>query len=155
MDYGFEGAIVYIDQKGKTPALFTAGWHNRELKIPTKPNALFKIASIGKLYDAAAISKLANDRLLSLDNNLAHYFPDLLGKIDNADEIREVSQPFFWIHGEQDDFIDFESHGQVVWNNYQGSRGIAVPVPGADHGDVVGIMGQAEYRAAVLQFLEE
>lgn len=74
-------------------------------------------------------------------------------KIDNADEIAKVTQPFFWIHGEADDFIDFESHGQVVWNNYQGSQGVAIPVPGADHGDVVGTIGQAPYRAALLEFL--
>ena len=31
-DYGFDGIIVYIDQKGKTPKWYTSGYHNRDTK---------------------------------------------------------------------------------------------------------------------------
>jgi pimeloyl-ACP methyl ester carboxylesterase len=75
-------------------------------------------------------------------------------KIDNAVEIRKVNQPFFWIHGMADDYIDFESHGEVVWKNYQGTRGVAVPVPGANHGNVPGTLGQENYRTKLQEFLE-
>jgi CubicO group peptidase (beta-lactamase class C family) len=87
IDHGFDGMIVYVDQGGKPPQCFAAGWHNRESKIPAKPNALFKIASIRKLYDAVAITKMVSDGHLSLDKTVADYLPELAGRIENADKI--------------------------------------------------------------------
>ena len=87
IDYDFDGMVVYVDKAGQSPALYTAGWHDRKKKIPARPDALFKIASIGKLYVAVAIAKLANDKRLSLDNTLADYFPELVGKIEFAERI--------------------------------------------------------------------
>ena len=84
---GFDGIIVYIDQGGREHAFYAAGWKNKENKIPADPHALFKIASIGKLYDAVAITKLINDKYLFLDKTLADYFPELAGRIDNAEKI--------------------------------------------------------------------
>ena len=85
--HGFDGIIVYVDESGKPPAYYAAGWHDRKNKIPADPNALFKIASIGKLYEAVAITKLVHDGKLSLDKTLADYFPELVGRIENADRI--------------------------------------------------------------------
>lgn len=85
--HGFDGVIVYIDQKAHEPQQYAAGWHNRETKIPARTDAYFKIASISKLYDAVAVSKLVNDNRLSLDKTLADYLPDLVRRIDNAEEI--------------------------------------------------------------------
>lgn len=85
--YGFDGIIVYVDESGKPPASYAAGWHDRKNKLPANPKALFKIASISKLYDAVAISKLVNDKRLSLDKTLAEYFPELVGRIKNAEKI--------------------------------------------------------------------
>ncbi len=85
--HGFDGIIVYVDEAGKPPAFYAAGWHDRKNKIPAYPQALFKIASISKLYVAVAITKLANDKRLSLDNTLADYFPELVGRIENVEKI--------------------------------------------------------------------
>ena len=87
IDHGCEGMIVYVDQEGQPPAYYTAGWHDRENKIAANPQALFKIASISKLYVAVATAKLVKDKRLSLDKTLAEYFPELVGKIENADKI--------------------------------------------------------------------
>jgi len=87
IDHGFDGMIVYVDEAGEPPAFYAAGWHNRENKIPADPKALFKIASISKLYVAVAMTKLANDKRLSLDETLADYFPELVGRIENAEKI--------------------------------------------------------------------
>ncbi|HBY68786.1 MAG TPA: serine hydrolase, partial [Flavobacteriaceae bacterium] len=54
--YEFEGVIVYIDQAGKAPQYIASGWHDREGKVPAYPQALFKLASISKLYDAVAVT---------------------------------------------------------------------------------------------------
>lgn len=87
IDHGFDGIIVYVDEAGKPPAFYTAGWHDRKNKIPANPQALFKIASISKLYVAVAITKLVNDKRLSLDKTLADYFPELVGRIENTEKI--------------------------------------------------------------------
>lgn len=87
IDHGFDGIVVYIDEGGKPPAFYAAGWHDRDNKIPANPHALFKIASISKLYDAVAVTKLVNDGRLSLDKTIADYLPELEGRIENADKI--------------------------------------------------------------------
>ena len=85
--YGFDGIIVYVDEGGKEPAFYTGGWKDRKNKIPADPNSLFKIASISKLYTAVAITKLVKEKRLSLDETLADYFPELVGRIENAEKI--------------------------------------------------------------------
>jgi D-alanyl-D-alanine carboxypeptidase len=85
--HGMDGIVVYVDQAGKAPELYAAGWHNREKKIPADPHAFFKIASISKLYDAVSITKLVAAKRLSLDKTLADYFPELVGRIENAERI--------------------------------------------------------------------
>ncbi len=85
--HGFDGMIVYVDQAGKPPEFYAAGWHDRKNKRPAYPQALFKIASISKLYDAVAVTKLVKAGRLSLDKTLAEYFPELVGRIENAEKI--------------------------------------------------------------------
>ena len=87
IDHGFDGIIVYVDQAGKAPGFYAAGWHDRQAKIPANPHALFKIASISKLYVAVAVARLAHNNRLSLDKTLADYMPELAGRIDNAERI--------------------------------------------------------------------
>lgn len=86
LDRGLDGIIVYVDQKGDT-ANYASGWKNRENKVPADPQALFKIASISKLYIAAAAAKLIYVDSLSLDKTLAEYLPDLVGRIENSETI--------------------------------------------------------------------
>ncbi len=72
LSHGFDGMIVYVDKgpdKGvntdnNAPQFYTAGWHDKQLQIPAKPNALFKIASISKLYVAVSIAKRAHSNQL-------------------------------------------------------------------------------------------
>ena len=109
--YGLDGMIVYVDQAGKPPEFYAAGWQDRKNKIPANPKALFRIASISKLYVAVAVAKLVNDNQLSLDKTLADYMPELVGRIENADKItlrmmvqhrsgipNYTDSPGFWIN---------------------------------------------------------
>ncbi len=86
-DYGFDGIIVYVDKKGEEPAYYASGYKNKENKIPADPHALFKIASVSKLYNAVSIAKLVRNNKISLDKTLADYLPELQGKIEYADQI--------------------------------------------------------------------
>lgn len=87
LDYGFDGVILYAERKGKPAQTYTAGWHNRSEKIPARPDALFKIASIGKLYTAVAITKLIAANKLVADSTLSELFPHLSQRLPNADTI--------------------------------------------------------------------
>lgn len=87
MNYGLDGMIVYVDQQGHEPEFYASGWKNRENKVPVKPDDLFKIASISKLYIAAATVKLVYEQRLALDKTLAEYLTDLAQRIEYADQI--------------------------------------------------------------------
>ncbi len=87
INYGFDGMIVYVDEAGKPPEFYAAGWHDRKKKIPAYPQTLFKIASITKLYIAVATTKLVKEGRLSLDKTLAEYFPELAERIEYSDKI--------------------------------------------------------------------
>ena len=87
INYDLDGIVVYVDRSGKEPDFFSAGWKDRDLGIPANPQALFKIGSISKLYIAAATAMLISDNQLALDDTLADYFPELVGRIEYADRI--------------------------------------------------------------------
>lgn len=86
-NYGFDGIIVYVDITGKPSKLYSAGYKKRENRTPVDPHALFKIASVGKLYNALAIAKLVRNDKISLNKSLADYLPELKGRIENAEQI--------------------------------------------------------------------
>ena len=87
VNYGLDGIIVYVDQSTQEPSLYAAGWKNRANQIPADPHALFKIASISKLYIAAVAAKLVNSQSLSLNSSLAELLPEFAGRIEYSDEI--------------------------------------------------------------------
>lgn len=86
-DYGFDGIVVCVNKSGNKCEFYTSGYKNRENKIPADPNSFFKIASVGKLYDAVAVAKLVREDKLSLDKTLSDYLPELKGRIEYADKI--------------------------------------------------------------------
>lgn len=87
IDHGLDGIIVYVDEAGQPPAFYSAGLENKATHVPADPQALFKIASISKLYIATAAAKLVSSGRLSLDDTLADHLPELVGRIENADQI--------------------------------------------------------------------
>jgi D-alanyl-D-alanine carboxypeptidase len=110
--HGLDGIIVYVDEASKPPAFYAAGWNDRENKIPADPHALFKIASISKLYIAATVAKLVSDKRLSLDNTLADYFPEFVGRIEHTEKItlRMLVQ-------HRSGIPNFTSHPDYEWTN--------------------------------------
>lgn len=86
-DYGFDGIVICVNKTGNQSEFYTSGYKNRENKIPSDPNALFKIASVSKLYNAVAIAKLTRDGKLSLEKTLSDYLPELRDRIEYSDKI--------------------------------------------------------------------
>jgi len=86
VDRGMDGIIVCVNRPDDIQ-LYAAGWKNREEQIPADPHALFKIASISKLYIAAATTRLVAEEKLSLDKTLAEYIPEVADRIEFADRI--------------------------------------------------------------------
>jgi pimeloyl-ACP methyl ester carboxylesterase len=62
-------------------------------------------------------------------------------KINNAEEIKTVQQPFFWIHGIDDHYLNITTNGELVYNNHKGIYKEPHRVPGAGHSNVPNTMG--------------
>lgn len=84
---GFVGIVAYIDKADALPEVYAAGYNNREEKTLMRPETLFKIGSISKLYIAAAITKLVGEGRLSLDQTLNELLPALAADVENAEQI--------------------------------------------------------------------
>lgn len=74
-------------------------------------------------------------------------------QINNGEEIKGVQQPFFWVHGEADDFLNIDTHGAVVYNNYQGTYKEAHRIPNAGHSTIPTTMGFQAYLTAIGNFI--
>ncbi|HOU98486.1 MAG TPA: alpha/beta hydrolase [Bacteroidales bacterium] len=74
-------------------------------------------------------------------------------KIDNAEEIKSVNQPFLWFHGINDDFISMKTHGEVVFKNYRGVKKYGVRTPGANHSDIPVLLTYDKYRDIIHHFV--
>jgi pimeloyl-ACP methyl ester carboxylesterase len=80
------------------------------------------------------------------------YFTNL--KIDNAEEIKKVTQPFFWMHGTNDDFLSIKTHGEIVFKNYHGSYSEPHRIPNAVHSNIPSVWGYENYTSALAAFIE-
>lgn len=80
----FMGSIV-VQQEGKTIYQHSLGWADVENQIPCTAETQFRIGSISKPFTAVMVLKAANEGRLSLNDNIAKYFPD--AQITNAEQI--------------------------------------------------------------------
>ena len=81
------------------------------------------------------------------------FFTDL--KINNAEEIKKVTQPFFWIHGEADDFLNIDTHGAIVYANSNGAYKEAHRIANAGHGSIPATMDFKNYLNFVGNFITQ
>lgn len=76
-------------------------------------------------------------------------------QINNADAIKTVQQPLFWIHGTADDFLNINTHGQVVYDNHHGRFKEAHKIEGAGHSNVPNTTGFQNYLKLVGNFIRK
>jgi pimeloyl-ACP methyl ester carboxylesterase len=74
-------------------------------------------------------------------------------KINNADKIKQVKIPFMWMHGTADSFLSIQTHGEVLFKNYGGTKGEAYRIAGAEHGDLPLVFGYNNYINAIHDFI--
>ncbi|WP_338592850.1 serine hydrolase domain-containing protein [Shewanella khirikhana] len=84
---GLGSVILYIDHPDRPAEHYVATAKDKRQSLPKGADSLFKIASISKLYIAAATAKLVAAGLLSLQSTVAELLPELAGRIANADSI--------------------------------------------------------------------
>ena len=82
-----DGMILYIDQGGKEPAVYTGGFSDQASSQSMSSEQLFKIASISKLFIAVAATKLVHENALQMDDTIATWLPEYANAIDNSEVI--------------------------------------------------------------------
>lgn len=131
--------VMFGFSLGSAPVCKVAGEQNFSMN-PSKIILEAPFASAEKMIQDAA--------LLAMPSS---YFVNV--KIENAEQIKNVSVPFLWIHGEADDFLEITKHGEVVYKNYGGLSKTAVRVPGGGHESTPAILGFENYSNALLDFI--
>lgn len=119
-------------------------------ELTAKPRSLTPSKIILEAPFASA-DVMANDG--SGLNMPGSFFTNL--KIDNAEEIKIISQPFLWMHGTNDNFLNINTHGEVVYKNYKGIYEEAHRIDAADHGEIPEKMGFKNYLNALSTFIKK
>ena len=86
------GVVTLIVRRGATVRLKTYGMMDIEGRKPMRPDALFRIASMNKLFTAAAALRLCEEGRLALDDPVEKYIPEL-GKVQVLDPGPSAEQP--------------------------------------------------------------
>jgi hypothetical protein len=75
-------------------------------------------------------------------------------KGNNAEKIKSIIIPFFWMHGTKDETLPRETNGVPIWNNYNGTEGYYIQVDGATHRTVPSTIGYGSYISCVRDFIQ-
>ncbi|GEO08358.1 alpha/beta hydrolase [Segetibacter aerophilus] len=118
-----ERLIIYGFSMGSIPAT----------KLAAEPRSLRPSKLVLEAPIASSEALVQDASALALPGS---FFTDL--KINNADLIKNVKQPFMWIHGTNDDFLNVKTQGELVYKNYGGAANDkeAHLITGAGHSNV-------------------
>jgi len=75
-------------------------------------------------------------------------------QIDNATEIKNISIPLLWIHGQDDSFLTVKSHGQPVYDNKTTGYKDAFLIAGGEHENAPFIAGYQQYIDKIASFIQ-
>jgi CubicO group peptidase (beta-lactamase class C family) len=113
---GLPGISAAVGHGGDVVWTYAAGDEDRERRVPTTPETLFRIASISKLFAAvAAMMLVEGDKRLSLDQPIRHYVANFPSEKVTIRQVlchgsgaqRETPDDPGWAHGDfrlDDDF---------------------------------------------------
>ena len=135
-----ERLIIYGYSLGSAPAT----------KLSAEPLSMIPSKFILEAPFSAAATMINDAALAALP---VSYFTDV--RLDVGEKIKSVSQPFCWLQGVNDDFLDIDTHGEVVFANHPGPEKIAYSIPDAVHNNLPEVMGYEAYLVAVGHFIRE
>lgn len=126
---GVDGLVLAVLDSNGSLELYTAGIQDRSSQAVMDSQSLFKVASISKLFIAAATTQIIHRGLLSLEDTLAQHLPKLAPSIENSGVItvRNLLQ-------HRSGVPDFDSQAGFSWHNA--------------HTDIVQVLGYALGHAA-------
>jgi D-alanyl-D-alanine carboxypeptidase len=110
VDQGVDAFFLQVESIDGSPSSLAAGIQDRDAGTAAQPNALFRIASLSKLFIAAAATKMAHQGYLSLDDTLANWLPHLADRIENAESI-----PLRYMIQHRSGIPDFDSSRFFSW----------------------------------------
>jgi len=134
-----ERLIAYGYSLGSAPTCMSAG----DKPFVLQPNKI--------LLEAPFASSEVMVQDASVLNMPSSYFVNT--KINNAEQIKKCNVPLYWMHGLNDDFLSFSTHGKLVYDNHNLSWKKKSEVPGAGHNNVPTFMGLETYKNEVLSFI--
>jgi D-alanyl-D-alanine carboxypeptidase len=110
IDRGVDGLFLHIAHADGSSESAAAGVQDRGKSIAADPTALFKIASISKMFIAAAASQLIHRGYVEADDTLAQWLPAIASRIENSPSItlRQLLQ-------HRSGIPDFDSHKGFSW----------------------------------------
>ena len=73
---GFNGAWLYAEH-GEIVSKGALGWRDPESTLPLTEDSVFQLASVSKTFTAAAVMLLTRQGLLSPEDRITKYFPEL------------------------------------------------------------------------------
>lgn len=136
-----ERLIIYGFSMGSYPATFLSA-RNQGALVPSKLILEAPFASTEVMVNDASKLSMKNNYFTSTD-------------FEVADLIKEVNQPFLWMHGTDDDYLAIKTHGEIVYKNYGGSEAnkTALRVDGANHSDLPLYYGFTKYSESLINFI--
>ncbi|HLV41906.1 MAG TPA: alpha/beta hydrolase [Brumimicrobium sp.] len=134
-----ERLITYGYSLGSAPTCMSAG----DKPFVLQPNKIILEAPF------ASSSVMVQDAALL--NMPASFFVST--KISNAEQIKKCNVPLYWMHGIDDDFLSFSTHGKLVYDNHSSNWKKKSEVLGAGHNNVPTFMGLEKYKSEILSFI--
>ena len=110
IDQGVDGLFLYIVRADGSSVSAAAGVQDINNATPADPAALFKSASVSKLFIAAAATQISHQGIVGLDDTLAMWLPVLASRIENS--------PFITLRNmlqHRSGIPDFDSHKGFSW----------------------------------------
>jgi pimeloyl-ACP methyl ester carboxylesterase len=136
-----ERFVIFGFSLGSAAACEVAAHPNDYALSPSKLILEAPFASAEVMIQDAALLSMPGSFLVDL-------------QIDNATEIKKVSIPLLWIHGQDDSFLTVKSHGQPVFDNKTTGYKEAYLVPGGEHETTPYVAGYPNYIQKIAAFLQ-
>ena len=87
VDRGVDGIVLTVLHADGSLDAFAAGRSNQSTGEPMPVDAIYKMASVSKLYIAVAVVQLVQQGNLALGDSVAMHLPELADRIENSDVV--------------------------------------------------------------------